>query len=610
MMINIRELFVLKALILGVLITLSTETLSFFKILNSYSIKFFWGLIILLFIIVSIFLKNFFFKIYHFKKNINLLNFQIIFIFIIFSLTFLNSIVYPPNTIDAMSYHMTRIMHWMQNNNVNIYPTNDFRQLVIGPLSEYFILHLYLFSNGDFLSNLVQWYAMVISCITVSLITKEFGCNYKLQIFSALFCATLPMGIMQSTSTQTDYFATMWIIIMAYFIIKYINFNLPRYIFAFSISLGLGILTKGTVYIFALPFCVWIGINLLTNNRKHFLYLFSIPLIVFILNVGQLNRNIILYNNPIGLSADNNVYTNQIVNLPSFTSNLIRNLGLNLAVPNQEINIKIANAIHLVHDYLNISSRDPNTTMTGSYFIPFSLYESTASNTLHFIIFLLVVFFIFLKKKFLILEKYYLFSTIAGFILLTLIMKWTPQHNRWLLSFFVLCSPIVGSSFFKLKSNKLIYVLALSLSLYSIPYILFNKSRPLLSEVKVENKEINFYKPFFFKQDRQELYYIADKFFYSRDLFNIHSDIVEEIKKANCYKIGFDVLSYSDMEYPLWLSLKKNIDNNNLKIFNINVKNKSASYATEEPKKELICAIISFDKEVRLVKLIHATSIK
>jgi hypothetical protein len=189
-------------------------------------------------------------------------------------------------------------------------------------------------------------------------------------------------------------------------------------------------------------------------------------------------------------------------------------------------------------------------------------------------------------------------------------MKWTPQHNRWLLSFFVLCSPIVGFSFFKLKSNKLIYVLALSLSLYSIPYILFNKSRPLLSEVKVENKEINFYKPFFFKQDRQELYYIADKFFYSRDLFNIHSDIVEEIKKANCYKIGFDVLSFSDMEYPLWISLKKNIDNNNLKIFNINVKNKSASYATEEPKKELICAIISFDKEVRLVKLIHATTVK
>jgi hypothetical protein len=37
-MINIREFFVFKALILGVLITLSTEILYFFKILNSYSI--------------------------------------------------------------------------------------------------------------------------------------------------------------------------------------------------------------------------------------------------------------------------------------------------------------------------------------------------------------------------------------------------------------------------------------------------------------------------------------------------------------------------------------------------------------------------------------------
>ena len=63
------------------------------------------------------------------------------------------------------------------------------------------------------------------------------------------------------------------------------------------------------------------------------------------------------------------------------------------------------------------------------------------------------------------------------------------------------------------------------------------------------------------------------------------------------------------MEYPLWLSLKKNLDDN-LKIYNINVKNKSAAYATEEFKEELICAIISFDTEVRLVKLIHATTIK
>jgi hypothetical protein len=131
-----------------------------------------------------------------------------------------------------------------------------------------------------------------------------------------------------------------------------------------------------------------------------------------------------------------------------------------------------------------------------------------------------------------------------------------------------------------------------------------------LSEVKVENKQINFYKPFFIKHNRQDLYYIADNFFYSRDLANIHSSIVEEIKKANCYKIGFDVFSYSDMEYPLWLSLKKNIDNNNLKIFYINVKNKSAFYAKVDSKKELICAIISFDKETRLAKLIHATSIK
>jgi 4-amino-4-deoxy-L-arabinose transferase-like glycosyltransferase len=603
MKINIRDFFILKTLIFGFLIVLFTEIFSFFKIVNSFSIKSLWILIILLFFFFILYLfKNIRLNNNFFKKKFHSLNFEIIFILLIFFLTFLNSLLYPPNTLDAMSYHMTRVVQWMQNSNVNFYPTNDFRELVMGPFSEFVILHLYLLSDGDYFSNLVQWYSMIISCLTASLIAKEFGCNYKFQIFSALFCATLPMGIMQSTSTQTDYVATMWIVITVYLILKYINSRLPKYIFLLSISLGLGILTKGTVYLFAFPFCIWLGVYVIIKKRKDFIYLLTVPLIIIFLNFGHFNRNMNLYGNPIGLSEENNIWTNKIINTSVLASNLLRNLGLNLALPNENINLNLTKKlIDSAHNYLNISSRDSRTTSGGGYYIPFSFYESTAPNTLHFIIFFLVLIFFIFKKKILGIQKYYLFSTVLGFILFSIVMKWAIQNNRHLLSFFVLIAPIFSYFLFKIKSKKLNIFLIIFLSIYSILYILFNKSRPLLASISFENHNINFSKPFFLNKERNELYYVADSFFTSRNLYASHFEIAKKINEINCRIVGFDSFDFNDMQYPLWVLIKKNSHNINTKIFNLNINNKSSVYVNNEFVEKKICAIIYFDKEIRLL---------
>ena len=121
---SIRNFFIWKTLILGALISISTEILSFFDSINSLSIKILWVLLGVSFIFVLSYLNKKKNQTNLLKKIPDLSRFEIIFIFLIFCLTFVNSLIYPPNTLDAMAYHLPKVMHWVQNGNLDFYPTH------------------------------------------------------------------------------------------------------------------------------------------------------------------------------------------------------------------------------------------------------------------------------------------------------------------------------------------------------------------------------------------------------------------------------------------------------------------------------------------------------
>jgi hypothetical protein len=121
------------------------------------------------------------------------------------------ALVAPPNTFDSMTYHMSRVMHWIENRSVVHYPTHIGRQLYLAPGAEFAILHLQLLTGGDRFANLVQWLGMAGSLVGVSLIARELGGGPFAQLFVAVTAATLPMGILQASSTQNDYVVSFWL---------------------------------------------------------------------------------------------------------------------------------------------------------------------------------------------------------------------------------------------------------------------------------------------------------------------------------------------------------------------------------------------------------------
>src|SRR5512143_1759184 len=97
----------------------------------------------------------------------------------IIMLTGLIAAIAAPNNYDSMIYHMSRVMHWIQNQSVAHYPTNLLRQIESNPLAEFAIAHFQILNGGDYISNLIQWFSMVGSVLGVTLIAKQFGANAR-----------------------------------------------------------------------------------------------------------------------------------------------------------------------------------------------------------------------------------------------------------------------------------------------------------------------------------------------------------------------------------------------------------------------------------------------
>lgn len=597
---NIRERIIWIILIFGFFLVISTEILGYFNLLERKIIISLWLLIFLngLFLYFKIYLKKDFFNS---ENNFSIKKFNLLYlvpIIIIISLTFIISLLYPPNTPDSLSYHMPRVMQWIQNQNIDFFPTSDTRQLYIGPFSEFVIMHLMFLTNNDFLSNLVQWFSMIFCITNVSLIVKKLDGNLNSQLISSLFCATIPMGILQSTGTQTDYVASLWITSLVYFLVSYLKENKIVYIYAFAVSLSLAVLTKQTNYIFSLPFCIWLCVYILKSNPKHFKHILLMPLIILILNSGHFMRTYKTFGSPI--NSDNLSIRNEIINFQSVSSNIIRNISLNMTVPSQKINKITRDIVKITHSLLKIDTEDKRTTFWVSpiddrsssditkYYVYFSLKENLASNTLHFLILILCFAFFLLKKKFYQRKiLFYLISIISCFVLFSALLKWQPYGNRLLLPFFVLSSPFVGLVLSRFENKLFLKAIPLILFLYCLPYLLMSDARPLISKiVKEKNYDVSFVKPYFKVKNRQELYSInLAKPKYDEPIIQLS----KFIKETGCKSIGF-ISFFNSYEYLFWVFLKED-SISKTKIYYLDVTNKS-SKNYDKFKGVEVCAII------------------
>jgi hypothetical protein len=334
---------------------------------------------------------------------------------------------------------------------------------------------------------------------------------------------------------------------------------------------------------------LWLFFYILKKKKSDFFYLLIIPLIIILLNFGHFSRNFNLYKNPIGAHPENVQATNKEYGITIFVSNVIRNLSLNMSFPKKEINDKTSAAIVLIHKYLNISVDDSKNTFGNQFYIPFSFYDSTGPNTLHFLIIILLFFLLFVNKKICKLDFYYFFAIFSGFLLFSLILKWQPYGNRLMLPLFVLSSSFVGFYLFKLQSKFLSYSVIFLLLLNSIPYVLMNKTRPLIGSIKMDHSSYipTFTFSSFWAVNRNEMYFMARP-----DLYKLYEEVSIVVKNKNCKVIDLK-MGLDGWEYPFWVLIKQDINSSLTKFFHADVSNISRRIYLKNNKNLEACALIS-----------------
>ena len=259
-----------------------------------------------------------------------------------------------------MTYHMSRVVHWIQDRSVANYPTHILRQLHQNPWSEFAILHFQVLSGSDRFANLIQWFSMIGTIVGVSLLAKQLGASSRGQILAAVISVTIPMGILQGSSTQNDYVVSFWLVCFIYYAILLKENSKPLYLLATGAGLGLSILTKATAYIYAFPFMAWISLSLIkSRHARGLLQIILIITTAFVINLGHYARNYDLYGSPLGpgQEGDSYKYSNDIFTVSSVTSNVIRNIGLHIGTPFNRVNAFLENGIYQLHRIIGI---DPN----------------------------------------------------------------------------------------------------------------------------------------------------------------------------------------------------------------------------------------------------------
>ncbi len=399
---------------------------------------------------------------------------------ILLILLFLTAVISPSNNDDSLQYHMSRVVHWAEDQSLAHYATAYEPQLFSPIWAETAILNARLLWGDDKLANLIQWACLVGVIVAASATAKLFGAGRKGQWAAAAFSASLPMAILQSTSTQADLATGFWLVCLLYFIVLSVKRDLfPEELLALAICLGLGLLTKGTFYPFALlPMLYFLIVQFI--RRKFWTVIARGALIAGIaiaLNFGFWTRNVITFGGPLGPPGWISAKTgSSYFSLGALAGSLTRNVVRNLATPGDRLNNRVAS--WLQSTFKSIDPQMAGFTLTWGW-----NHEDLAGNPIHVVLIAATLILILVLRRRINLRVIipYTLVVLGLYVLFSAFVSSGEFDARYQIPFFAAWAPLFGITLEAADKRWLPSAGALGLLVIAFPWALFNRTRPLIA---------------------------------------------------------------------------------------------------------------------------------
>jgi 4-amino-4-deoxy-L-arabinose transferase-like glycosyltransferase len=487
----------------------------------------------------------------------------------------------PPNNTDAMQYHLPRVLHWIQNQTVAFYPTNTSRQLGLNPWAEYAMLQFQLLSGDDHYANLVQWFAMLGSVLGITILVRTWGESRRGPVFAAVVLASTPLGILQASSTKNDYVLAFWLICFVYFATCE-DLSLWPTQLAVGAALGLAILTKQTAFIFLLPWCAWLGVGLLRTRQPNRLRAaMAVVALAVAINLPHFGRNVLLFGSPLGgAGTTEGIALTAAAATPRLVvSTVIKNLSLQLQTPSPTLTERLKTAVSRLHDLLGADLNDPRTTVLSERFhtLGTNYNDMVAGSPLHLGLLLLVVTAPLVSARVRQNRPFLtcLLALVASYLIFAAVLRFQVSNVRLQLPLVLLFAAPAGYVLAQLRPSVLGNLLIAVLAVSSMPWLLFNQTRPLVGPSSV------------WRLDRQELYFAARP-----ALRRPYVEAIHFVRSRECASVGLD-LRGTHWQYPFWAAMAYG-NPGHFRIEHVNVRNTSAQL----PRGPFTpCAIIMVDHD-------------
>ena len=466
-----------------------------------------------------------------------------------------------PNNWDSQTYHLPRIEHWIQDGSLAFYPTSIARQNEMGPVAEILLLQTRILGGSDWLYPLVQWASMLCGLAAVFRITRQLGGDLSQCWIAAVFLATLPIGVLESTSTQNDY-------VVAALLACFVTLGLeaiaqPRASLGLVLSavaaFALSGLAKPVGYLVGAGFALWFAVGLSRHVApRAWLARAACAALVLGLIIGPFASREIAGRGAIESGLENSA-VNGSFGIKQTLDVLARHVASNFitgAPPidaiTQRLGRSIAARSGLDDDRQDttVPGQPVDEPMVGLYIF----HEDNGPNLIHTILVIgaLLVTVARWRAPQAGRRGLYAGAWLLGIVGFAALFRWGLWQVRYQVPGFALAAPLVATAWPQRWSDaRKTAALCLFLGLSSLPVLLLNQSRQLVPIARDW--------PFPLRRERPS--YLATtnierRFVNQPQLLGPYRDSIDMIVRSKAALIGL-ILGGDSWEYPVWWMLRE-----------------------------------------------------